>query len=145
MVKNTQPVNVLLIEDNPDDISLMKEAFKEEKISFNISVVTDGMEPIKDLTKVEDYENTVTSDLILLDFNLSKKNGKKVLRDIKSTPNLRHIPIIALTTSNAEQAILHSYSLHTNFYINKSVDFDSSFYAIQKIENFEGIQSYYLQ
>lgn len=136
MVKKTRPVNVLLIEDNPGDVRLTKEAFKEGNMSVNLSVVMDGVEATKYLNKVEKYTEAVTPDLILLDLNLPKKDGREVLQEIKTTPNLLRIPVVILTTSNAEQDILHSYNLHANCYINKPVDFDKFFDVIQKIEDF---------
>lgn len=136
MVKKTQPVNVLLIEDNPGDVRLTKEAFKEGNMSVNLSVVMDGVEATKYLMKVEKYVDAITPDLILLDLNLPKKDGREVLQEIKTTPDLLRIPVVILTTSNAEQDILHSYNLHANCYINKPVDFDKFFDVIQKIEDF---------
>lgn len=136
MVKKTQPVNVLLIEDNPGDVRLTKEAFKEGNMSVNLSVVMDGVEATKYLMKVEKYVDAITPDLILLDLNLPKKDGREVLQEIKTTPDLLRIPVVILTTSNAEQDILHSYNLHANCYINKPVDFDKFFDVIKKIEEF---------
>lgn len=136
MVKKTRPVNVLLIEDNPGDVRLTKEAFKEGNMSVNLSVVMDGVEATKYLSKTDEYEDATTPDLILLDLNLPKKDGREVLQEIKSNPDLLRIPVVILTTSNAEQDILHSYSLHANCYINKPVDFDKFFDVIQKIEEF---------
>ncbi|MFK7948524.1 MAG: response regulator [Saprospiraceae bacterium] len=136
MVKKTRPVNVLLIEDNPGDVRLTKEAFKEGNMSVNLSVVMDGIEATKYLTKTDKYQDATAPDLILLDLNLPKKDGREVLQDIKSNPDLLRIPVVILTTSNAEQDILHSYSLHANCYINKPVDFDKFFDVIEKIEEF---------
>ena len=136
MVKKTRPVNVLLIEDNPGDVRLTKEAFKEGNMSVNLSVVMDGVEATKYLAKEGQYENATTPDLILLDLNLPKKDGREVLQEIKTDPNLLRIPVVILTTSNAEQDILHSYNLHANCYINKPVDFDKFFDVIEKIEEF---------
>jgi len=136
MVKKTRPVNVLLIEDNPGDVRLTKEAFKEGNMSVNLSVVMDGVEATKYLTGDEKYADAVMPDLILLDLNLPKKDGREVLQEIKTNPKLLRIPVVILTTSNAEQDILHSYNLHANCYINKPVDFDKFFDVIQKIEEF---------
>lgn len=136
MVKKTRPVNVLLIEDNPGDVRLTKEAFKEGNMSVNLSVVMDGVEATKYLAKTDKYTDATTPDLILLDLNLPKKDGREVLQEIKTDPNLLRIPVVILTTSNAEQDILHSYNLHANCYINKPVDFDKFFDVIQKIEEF---------
>ena len=135
-MKKSRPVNILLIEDNPGDVRLAQEAFKEGNINVNLDVVMDGMEAINFLRKVGDYEDSLTPDLVLLDLNLPKKDGREVLSDIKADPALRSIPVVILTTSNSEQDILNSYNLHVNCYINKPVDFDRFFDIIQKIEDF---------
>jgi CheY-like chemotaxis protein len=136
MVKKTRPVNVLLIEDNPGDVRLTQEAFKEGALSVNLSVTMDGVEATEFLKKAGKYTDAVTPDLILLDLNLPKKDGREVLKDIKTDPQLMRIPVVILTTSNAEQDITKSYNLHANCYINKPVDFDKFFDVIQKIEEF---------
>ncbi len=135
-MKKTRPVNILLIEDNPGDVRLAQEAFKEGNIHVNLDVAMDGLEAINFLRKNEPYQNAATPDLVLLDLNLPKKDGREVLSDIKGDPKLRSIPVVILTTSNAEQDILNSYNLHVNCYINKPVDFDRFFDIIQKIEDF---------
>lgn len=132
----SRPVNILLIEDNPGDVRLTQEAFKEGNMDVNLELVMDGVETIKYLRKESPYENTVIPDLILLDLNLPKKDGREVLEYIKSDPNLKRIPVVVLTTSNAEQDIIKSYNLHVNCYINKPVDFDKFFDIIQRIEEF---------
>lgn len=135
-MRKSRPVNILLIEDNPGDVRLAQEAFKEGKINVQLNVVMDGLEAINYLRKVGNYEKVDTPDLVLLDLNLPKKDGREVLGDIKADPKLRSIPVVILTTSNAEQDILNSYNLHVNCYINKPVDFDRFFDIIQKIEDF---------
>ncbi|MEO1261293.1 MAG: response regulator [Bacteroidota bacterium] len=135
-MKKSRPVNILLIEDNPGDVRLAQEAFKEGNINVNLDVVMDGMEAINFLRKSGKYEDSLTPDLVLLDLNLPKKDGREVLSDIKADPALRSIPVVILTTSNSEQDILNSYNLHVNCYINKPVDFDRFFDIIQKIEDF---------
>lgn len=135
-MQRSRPVNILLIEDNPGDVRLAQEAFKEGKIKVDLNVVMDGLEAIKFLRKEQSYQNTKTPDLILLDLNLPKKDGREVLSEIKSDPTLRRIPVVILTTSSAEQDILNSYNLHVNCYVNKPVDFDKFFDIIQKIEEF---------
>ncbi len=132
----TRPINILLIEDNPGDVRLTQEAFKEGKMNIELSVTMDGVEAVKFLKKQEKYEDAVTPDLILLDLNLPKMDGREVLEVIKSDSILKRIPVVVLTTSNAEQDILKSYNLHVNCYINKPVDFDKFFDIIQKIEDF---------
>jgi chemotaxis family two-component system response regulator Rcp1 len=131
-----RPVNILLIEDNPGDVRLTQEAFKEGKIDIKMEVVMDGVEAIKFLRKEDSYVNKFTPDLILLDLNLPKRDGREVLKEIKADNFLKRIPVVILTTSNAEQDILKSYNLHVNCYINKPVDFDKFFDIIQKIEDF---------
>ena len=136
MVKKTRPVNILLIEDNPGDVRLTQEAFKEGNLGVNLSVVMDGVEAINYLRKTGKYTEAVMPDLILLDLNLPKRDGREVLEDIKADPALMFIPVVVLTTSNAEQDILKTYRLHANCYINKPVDFEKFFDVIQKIEDF---------
>jgi CheY-like chemotaxis protein len=136
MVKSTNPVNILLIEDNPGDVRLTQEAFKEGSIDIKLDVVMDGVEAIKYLKKESPYEQADTPDLVLLDLNLPKKDGREVLHEIKTDNNLKRIPVVVLTTSNAQQDILKSYNLHVNCYVNKPVDFDKFFDIIQKIEDF---------
>ncbi len=132
----SRPINILLIEDNPGDIRLTEEAFHECKININLTAVMDGVEAINYLKRHPGYEDAVTPDLILLDLNLPKKDGREVLEEIKSNPQLKRIPVIVLTTSNAEQDILKTYNHHVNGFINKPVDFDRFFDIIQKIQNF---------
>ncbi len=129
-------MNVLLVEDNPGDVRLTQEAFKEAKISIKLDVTMDGAEAINFLRKDGEYANAVTPDLILLDLNLPKKDGREVLKEIKTDDLLKRIPVVVLTTSNAEQDIMKSYNLHVNCYINKPVDFEKFFDIIQKIEEF---------
>ena len=136
MNKKNRPVNILLIEDNPGDVRLTQEAFKEGRLPINLDVVMDGVEAIKFLKKVAPYEEVIRPDLILLDLNLPKRDGREVLQEIKTDQALKRIPVVVLTTSNAEQDILKSYNLHVNCYINKPVDFDKFFDVIQKIEDF---------
>lgn len=135
-MRKTRPVNILLIEDNPGDVRLTQEAFKEGRIEINMEVAMDGVEAIKFLRKESSYKDKFTPDLILLDLNLPKKDGREVLREIKSDDFLKRIPVVILTTSNAEVDIVKSYNLHVNCYINKPVDFDKFFDIIQKIEDF---------
>lgn len=135
-MKKTRPVNILLIEDNPGDVRLAQEAFKEGKLEVNLDVVMDGIEALLFLNNKSPYQDSNRPDLILLDLNLPKKDGREVLGEIKEDINLRRIPVVILTTSNAEQDVIHSYNLHVNCYINKPVDFDRFFEIIKKIEDF---------
>lgn len=135
-MRKTRPVNILLIEDNPGDVRLAQEAFKEGNLEVQLDVVMDGLEALHYLRKASPYQHCNRPDLILLDLNLPKKDGREVLGEIKEDPSLRSIPVVILTTSNAEQDVLHSYDLHVNCYINKPVDFDRFFDIIKKIEDF---------
>jgi two-component system, chemotaxis family, response regulator Rcp1 len=136
MAQKTRPIQILLIEDNPGDIRLTQEAFKESSVSIVLNVATDGVEGINYLKKNPPYTDAITPDLILLDLNLPKRDGREVLQEVKSDEFLRRIPVVILTTSTAEQDIQKAYSLHVNSYINKPVDFDKFFEIIQRIEDF---------
>ena len=131
-----RPVNILLVEDNPGDVRLTQEAFREGNIAVNLEVARDGVEAIAYLRKQVPFTDVVTPDLILLDLNLPKRDGREVLAEIKVDPDLKRIPVVVLTTSNAEADILKSYNLHVNCYLNKPVDFDRFFDIVQKIEDF---------
>jgi two-component system, chemotaxis family, response regulator Rcp1 len=131
-----KPIDILLIEDNPGDIRLTKEALKEGKVLNNLSVVTDGVEAIDFLRKLNKYKDAVTPDLILLDLNLPKKDGREVLKEIKEDLQLKQIPVVVLTTSKEEQDIIKSYNLYANCYITKPVDLDNFIKVIESIENF---------
>lgn len=135
-MKKTRPVNILLVEDNPGDVRLAQEAFKQGNLKVHLDVVMDGMEAIHYLHKITPYQYSNRPDLILLDLNLPKKDGREVLWEIKKDPDLRFIPVVILTTSTAEQDILQSYNLHVNCYINKPLDFDRFFDIIKRIEEF---------
>ena len=130
------PINILLVEDNPGDIRLTKEVLKEGKIQNNLSVVMDGEEAIFFLRKIGQYKDAVSPDIILLDLNLPKKDGREVLAEIKADSRLSIIPVIVLTTSAAEQDVLNMYANHANCYITKPVDFNQFINVIKSIENF---------
>lgn len=127
---------ILLIEDNPADIVLTKEAFKECKVQHSISYVNDGIEAIKYLKKRDKYKESATPDIILLDLNLPKKDGRQVLAEIRSDDELKDIPVIVLSTSKNENDIFASYELNANCYIPKPVELDSFFDIIASIERF---------
>ena len=137
-MKAIKLVNVLLVEDNPGDVRLTKEALKEGDFHSNIElhVVSDGEEAISYLTRKGKYENAVMPDLIFLDLNLPRKDGREVLEEIKSDPYLKMIPVVVLTTSEAEEDIQKSYQLHANCYITKPVDINQFIDVIKSIENF---------
>jgi len=134
--KASKPINILLVEDNPGDIRLTKEALKEGKIKNNLNVVMDGEEALLFLKKGGDHKDSPEIDIILLDLNLPKKDGREVLSEIKTDPVLKYIPVIILTTSSAEQDILTTYSNHANCYIMKPVDFNQFINVIRRIEEF---------
>lgn len=134
--KKSNHIEILLVEDNPGDQRLTLEALKENKINNNISIVEDGEAAIAFLKREHIYENAPRPDLILLDLNLPKKNGREVLEEIKADPNLKRIPVVILTTSQAEEDILKAYDLNANCYITKPVDFDNFTNIIKKTEEF---------
>ena len=133
---NIKPIDILLVEDNPGDIRLTQEAFKDGKIKNELNVVMDGEEAVLYLKKIGKYLNKSTPDIILLDLNLPKKDGREVLTEIKNDPELKCIPVIILTTSSAQSDILNTYSHHANCYIMKPVDFNQFITVIRTIENF---------
>lgn len=129
-------VEVLLVEDNPGDVRLTMEALKEAKMHNRVSVVQDGMEAMDFLRKRGKFADATRPDLILLDLNLPRKNGREVLAEIKADESLKCIPVVVLTTSEAEQDILKAYKLHANCYVTKPVDLDQFIKVVQSIENF---------
>ncbi len=129
-------VEILLVEDNPGDIRLTQEALKEGNIPNNLHTVMDGAEAIKFLFREGTYTEAKRPDLILLDLNLPKKDGREVLSKIKADNDLKKIPVVVLTTSNAETDILKAYDLHANCYITKPVDFNRFIEVIKSIEQF---------
>lgn len=129
-------VEFLLAEDNPGDVRLTQEALRESKIRNNLNVVQDGMEAMAFLRKQGKYVEAPTPDVVLLDLNLPKKDGREVLAEIKSDPGLKRIPVVIITSSEAEQDILRTYDLHANCYVTKPVDLDQFIKVIQSIENF---------
>ena len=133
---NSKLIEILLVEDDPGDIRLTKEAFKEGTVLHNLSTVTDGAKAIDFLSKGGEYTDVPRPDLVLLDLNLPKKDGKEVLQFIKSDPDLKKIPVIILTTSSSEFDITRAYQLHANCYITKPIDFDSFIDVIKLIEDF---------
>jgi two-component system, chemotaxis family, response regulator Rcp1 len=132
----TRAVELLLVEDNPGDVRLTQEAFAEARINIKLSVVMDGEDALSFLYKRANYEDAPRPDIILLDLNIPRRDGREVLEEIKKDASLRHIPVVVLTTSNAEQDIVKTYNLNVNAYINKPVDFDRFFDIVQKIEDF---------
>ncbi len=130
------PIEILLVEDNPGDVRLTKEALKEGRVANRISVAKDGFEAMAFLRREGEYANASRPDLILLDLNLPKKNGREVLAEIKMDPDLKHIPVVVLTSSQAENDIVATYNLHANCYITKPVDFEQFISVVRSIEDF---------
>ena len=130
------PIEVLLVEDSPGDVRLTREAFKDAKVYINLHVASDGTEAMAYLGREGKHANAPRSDLILLDLNLPKKDGREVLAELKSSPALRCIPVVILTTSASEADIDGSYQHHANCYITKPVDLDGFLKVVKSIDSF---------
>ncbi|MEW2131530.1 response regulator [Streptomyces sp. NPDC005435] len=130
------PIDVLLVEDDPGDELMTREAFEDNKIGNTLHVVRDGEEALHFLYREGEHAGAPRPDLILLDLNLPKYDGRQVLERIKSDPDLSHIPVVVLTTSAAEEDILRSYKLHANAYVTKPVDLDQFIAAVRQIDDF---------
>jgi two-component system, chemotaxis family, response regulator Rcp1 len=131
-----KPVEILLVEDSPGDIRLTQECMREAKVKNNLHVVTDGVDALSFLRRQGKYENAVRPDLVLLDLNLPKKDGREVLSEMKEDETLKRIPVVVLTISGAEEDILKSYNLHANCYIVKPIDLQQFFGVVKSIEDF---------
>lgn len=129
-------IEILLVEDSPGDVRLTQEALKDAKMRNNLHVVGDGVEAMAFLNKKGKYANAPRPDLIFLDLNLPKKDGREVLAEIKSDENLKRIPVVVLTISKSEEDIFRSYNLHANCYVTKPIDFDQFTTVVKAIENF---------
>jgi CheY-like chemotaxis protein len=136
MTDSPRPIEVLLVEDDPGDVLLTKEAFEDNKVKNNLTVVSDGEEATDYLRRQGRFADAVRPDLMLLDLNLPRKDGREVLQEIKADPELRSIPIVVLTTSEADEDILRSYDLHANAYVTKPVDFDQFIRVVRQIDDF---------
>jgi CheY-like chemotaxis protein len=134
--RGLEPVEILLVEDNPGDVRLILEAFREGKIYNHMNVVNDGVEALAFLRREGPYANVTRPDLILLDLNLPKKDGRDVLAEIKEEESLKRIPVVILTTSIAEKDILETHRLHASSYITKPVDFAQFVTVVKLIEEF---------
>lgn len=134
--ESIMPIEILLVEDNPGDVQLTQIVLEDSKISVNLSVAADGVEAIAFLRKQENYTQVPTPDLILLDLNLPRKDGREVLAEIKADQILKRIPVVVLTTSKAEEDVLRAYNLCANCYITKPVDFDQFVKIVHSIESF---------
>lgn len=131
-----RPVEILLVEDSPGDVRLTREVLKDGKMINNLNVVGDGVEALAFLARKNQYTNAPRPDLILLDLNLPKKDGREVLAEVKANPSWQRIPIVVLTTSQAEEDILKAYNLHANCYITKPINLDQFIKVLQSIEDF---------
>ena len=131
-----RPIEILLVEDSPADVRLTEEAFRENRIANNLHVVEDGEAAMAFLRRQGPYVDVPRPDLILLDLNLPRKDGREVLAEIKADDALKAIPVVVLTTSQAEQDILHSYNLNANCYITKPIDLDQFINVIKAVESF---------
>ncbi|MFC6882337.1 MULTISPECIES: response regulator [Actinomadura] len=136
MTQPIQPIEVLLVEDDPGDELMTREAFDENKVGNVLHVVRDGLEALEYLHRRGEYADAKRPDLILLDLNLPRYDGRQVLEEIKNDEELATIPVVVLTTSSAEEDILRSYRLHANAYVTKPVDFEQFIAAVQQIDDF---------
>ena len=134
--KTGRPIDILLVEDNPGDVRLTREALKEGKVLNELHVAGDGEEALSFMRREGRHAQAVRPDLILLDLNLPKKDGREVLAEIKEDPNLRRIPVVILTVSKAEEDIIKTYDLHANCYITKPVDLEQFIQVVRSIEDF---------
>ena len=129
-------IDVLLVEDDPGDVLLIQEAFEDNKVRNRLHCVSDGVEALAFLRREGEHAEAPVPDLVLLDLNLPRKDGREVLAEIKSDPALRSIPVVVLTTSKAEEDILRSYDLHANAYVTKPVDFNRFIEVVRQIDEF---------
>ncbi len=130
------PIEVLLVEDDPGDVLMTQEAFEEHKVGNRLTVVPDGAEALAYLRQEGQYADAVRPDLVLLDLNLPRRDGREVLEEIKKDSDLCQIPVVVLTTSQADEDILRSYQLHANAYVTKPVDFERFIAVIRQIDEF---------
>ena len=136
MIQKSGMVEILMVEDNPADIRLTKEAFKDAKVLNNMHIVVDGEEAMAFLRREGNYPDAPRPDLILLDLNLPKKDGREVLAEIKKDPELKRIPIVVLTTSDDEKDVFKAYDLHVNAYVKKPVDLHQFMKVVEAVEDF---------
>jgi len=131
-----EPIEILLVEDSPDDAALTVDALRDGRVYNRVNVVEDGVEAMAYLRRLGRYADAVRPDLILLDLNLPRKNGREVLAEIKTDPDLRRIPVVVMTSSDDEKDILAAYNLYVNCYITKPVDLDQFIGVVKTIEHF---------
>jgi CheY-like chemotaxis protein len=135
-VDRPDPIEVLLVEDDPGDVLLIREAFEDNKVFNRLHVVADGVEALEFMRQQGEHMEAPRPDLVLLDLNLPRKDGREVLAEVKGDHDLRTIPIVVLTTSQAEEDVLRSYDLHANAYVTKPVDFDRFIGVVRQIDQF---------
>jgi CheY-like chemotaxis protein len=133
---NAKSIDVLLVEDDPGDTLMIREAFEDNKVRNRLTCVTDGVQALEYLRRDGGHADATRPDLILLDLNLPRKDGREVLAEIKADDDLRTIPVVVLTTSQAEEDVLRSYELHANAYVTKPVDFERFIEVVRQIDNF---------
>ena len=133
---NAKSIDVLLVEDDPGDTLMIREAFEDNKVRNRLTCVTDGVQALEFLRREGSHAGAARPDLILLDLNLPRKDGRQVLAEIKADDDLRPIPVVILTTSQAEEDVLRSYELHANAYVTKPVDFERFIEVVRQIDNF---------
>jgi len=136
MLKSVRPIEILLVEDNPGDVRLTQEALKTNKLQVSLHTAEDGEKAMRFLHQEGEYSDCPHPDIILLDLNLPRKNGREVLAEIKNDPRLKRIPVVVLTMSKAEEDILDAYELHANCYIAKPIDLDQFVKVVKTIEDF---------
>jgi CheY-like chemotaxis protein len=136
LAEAVRPIEVLLVEDDEGDVLMTREALDEGKVLNRLSVVGDGVQAIAYLRQEKPFSDAIRPDLVLLDLNLPRRDGRQVLAEVKTDPDLRRIPIVVLTTSEAEEDVLRSYDLHANAYVTKPVDFDRFVEVIRQIDEF---------
>ena len=132
----TRPIEILLVEDDPGDVLMTKEAFEHNKVRNTLTVVADGVSALEYLRKEGEHADAPTPDLVLLDLNLPRMDGREVLQALKADERLRSIPVVVLTTSEAEEDVVRSYALHANAYVTKPVDFDAFITVVRQIDEF---------
>jgi CheY-like chemotaxis protein len=135
-IDRPDPIEVLLVEDDPGDVLLIREAFEDNKVANSLHVVADGVEALAFMRQEGVHAEAPRPDLVLLDLNLPRKDGREVLAEVKSDSALRTIPVVVLTTSQAEEDVLRSYDLHANAYVTKPVDFDRFIGVVRQIDQF---------
>ncbi|GEL94259.1 response regulator [Cellulomonas composti] len=136
MPNDRKTIDVLLVEDDPGDVLMTQEAFEYNKVHNRLTVVSDGVSALAYLRKEGEHADATTPDLILLDLNLPRMDGREVLQELKADELLRTIPVVVLTTSEAEEDVVRSYSLHANAYVTKPVDFDAFIRVVRQIDEF---------